>query len=55
LSVEAIKAGAVDVLEKPADINKIMEKITEAKRKRVLLIEKKKEAQVKEILQSKGW
>jgi FixJ family two-component response regulator len=53
--VEAIKAGAVDFLEKPADINKIMEKITEAKRKRVLLIEKKKEAQVKEILQSKGW
>ncbi len=53
--VEAIKAGAVDFLEKPADINKIMEKIAEAKRKRVLLIEKKKEAQVKEILQSKGW
>jgi DNA-binding NtrC family response regulator len=53
--VEAIKAGAVDFLEKPADMNKIMDKISEAKRKRVLLIEKKKEAQVKEILQSKGW
>jgi len=53
--VEAIKAGAVDFLEKPADINKIMEKISEAKRKRIVLVEKKREAEVKEILQSKGW
>ncbi len=53
--VEAIKAGAVDFLEKPADMSKIMEKIAEAKNKRVLLVAKKKEAHVKEILQSKGW
>ena len=53
--VEAIKAGAVDFLEKPADLNKIMEKIMEAKRKKVILVEKKHEAHVKEILQSKGW
>ncbi len=53
--VEAIKAGAVDFLEKPADLNKIMEKISEAKRKRIILVEKKHEAHVKEILQSKGW
>jgi DNA-binding NtrC family response regulator len=53
--VEALKAGAVDFLEKPADINKIMEKIAEAKNKRVVLVEKKHEAHVKEILQSKGW
>jgi DNA-binding NtrC family response regulator len=53
--VEAIKAGAVDFLEKPADLNKIMAKIAEAKNKRILLVEKKREAQVKELLQSKGW
>jgi DNA-binding NtrC family response regulator len=53
--VEAIKAGAVDFLEKPADMNKIMEKIAEAKRKRILLVEKKHENHVKEILQTKGW
>ena len=52
--VEAIKSGAVDFLEKPADMNKIMEKIAEAKNKRVLLVEKKQEAHVKEILESKG-
>lgn len=54
-TVEAVKEGAVDFLEKPADLNKIMEKISEAKQKKVLLIEKKHEAHVKEILQSKGW
>jgi DNA-binding NtrC family response regulator len=53
--VEAIKEGAVDFLEKPADLSKIMEKVAEAKRKRVILVEKKHEAHVKEILQSKGW
>jgi len=53
--VEAIKEGAVDFLEKPADLSKIMEKVAEAKRKRIILVEKKHEAHVKEILQSKGW
>jgi DNA-binding NtrC family response regulator len=53
--VEAIKAGAVDFLEKPADLNKIIEKIAEAKHKRIVLVEKKHEEHVKEILQSKGW
>lgn len=53
--IEAMKAGAVDFLEKPADLNKILEKVAEAKRKRIILVEKKREAQVKEILQSKPW
>jgi DNA-binding NtrC family response regulator len=54
-SVEAVKEGAVDFLEKPADLNKIMQKISEAKEKKVVLIEKKHEAQVKDILEHKGW
>ncbi len=53
--IEAMKAGAVDFLEKPADMDKILEKIGEAKRKRILLIEKKHEEHIKEILKSKGW
>ena len=53
--VEAIKAGAVDFVEKPADVNKVMEKIAEAKRKRILLVEKRHEKHVKEIIQSKPW
>ncbi len=53
--VEAIKAGAVDFMEKPVDLNKLMEKIGEARSKKILLVEKKAEKQVKEILESKGW
>jgi DNA-binding NtrC family response regulator len=53
--VEAMKTGAVDFLEKPADLNKILEKVAEAKRKRVLLVEKKHEERIKELLKSKGW
>lgn len=53
--IEAIKAGAVDFMEKPVDINKLMEKIGEAKNKKVLLVEKRAEEQIKDILQSKGW
>ena len=53
--VEAMKTGAVDFLEKPADLNKILEKVAEAKRKRVLLVEKKHEEHIKELLKSKGW
>jgi DNA-binding NtrC family response regulator len=53
--IEAMKAGAIDFLEKPADLNKIMEKISEAKRKRIILFEKKHEEHIKEILKSKGW
>jgi len=54
-TVEAVKEGAIDFMEKPADLNKIMEKISEARQKKVLLIEKKHETHVKEILESKGW
>lgn len=53
--VEAIKAGAVDFIEKPANLDKIMEKIAQAKHNRIVLVEKKAEEHVKEILQSKGW
>jgi len=53
--VEAIKEGALDFLEKPVDINKLMAKIGEAKQKKVLLIEKKAEEKVRDLLNSKGW
>jgi DNA-binding NtrC family response regulator len=53
--VEAIKEGAVDFMEKPVDLNKLMKKIEEAKNKRVLIVEKQHEEKIKEILKSKGW
>jgi two-component system response regulator RegA len=53
--VEAVKLGARDFLEKPADINKLMEKIKAAKADRMLLVEEKMEEELKNILKSKGW
>jgi len=53
--VEAIKAGAMDFVEKPADINKILEKIGEAKHKRVMLIEKRAEEHIEDIMKRKAW
>ena len=53
--VEAMKLGAGDFLEKPAGLDKILAKIGEAKRKRVVIIEKKHQEHLKQILKSKGW
>ncbi len=53
--VQAIKEGAVDFMEKPVDLKRLLKKIEEAKNKRVLLVEKEHEKKIKEILKSKGW
>lgn len=53
--IEAMKTGAVDFLEKPAEMEKVLQKVAEAKRKRILLVEKKHEEHLKKILASKGW
>ncbi|MBT8762773.1 response regulator [Desulfohalobiaceae bacterium Ax17] len=53
--IEAMKLGALDFIEKPADIKELMEKIKEAKSKKMLLIEKKNTEKLKEILMEKGW
>jgi DNA-binding NtrC family response regulator len=53
--VEAMKLGAMDFLEKPAEIQKLMEKIEKAKANRMLLVEKRSEEKLKEILKTKWW
>jgi DNA-binding NtrC family response regulator len=53
--VEAIKLGALDFLEKPAEIHKLMEKIQEAKGRRMLLVEKQAEEKIKGILETRWW
>ena len=52
-AVEAMKEGAIEFMEKPADINKLMDKISEAKEKRVLLVMENIEEKVKGILSRK--
>ena len=53
--IEAVKLGAVEFMEKPVDMNKLLEKVNEAKSKKVLLTEKKTEDKIKEILKKRGW
>ena len=53
--IEAMKMGAMDFLEKPADIEKLMGQIKQAKAKRMLLTEKKMEEELSKILKTKGW
>lgn len=53
--IEAMKHGAIDFLEKPVDLNILMEKIRLAKKQRMAALEKKSADEVKNILKSKSW
>ena len=53
--IEAMKLGAMDLLEKPADINELTEKIQKAKARKMILVEKKTEDKIRDILKSKSW
>ena len=53
--IEAMKLGAMDLLEKPADINELTEKIKKAKAQKMILVEKKAEKKIRDILKSKSW
>jgi DNA-binding NtrC family response regulator len=53
--VEAMKLGALDLLEKPADINALTERIQSAHAKKLVFFEKKNEEMIKNIMGTKGW
>ncbi len=53
--IEAIKLGASDFLEKPANIQQITEKVKEAAIQKAILVEEEQEEKIKKILKSKGW
>jgi DNA-binding NtrC family response regulator len=48
-AVEAMKEGAIDFLEKPADINTLVDKITKARDIKILLVMRNIEEKVKGI------
>jgi DNA-binding NtrC family response regulator len=54
-AVEAMKLGALDFLEKPADIETLVAKIEEAATKRSSLTEKRIEDKMSDIMRKKGW
>jgi DNA-binding NtrC family response regulator len=54
-AIEAVKTGAAEFLEKPADINMLVDKIKVAQSKKMLLFEQRMEDAVSEIMKKKGW
>ena len=53
--IEAMKLGAEDFLQKPVDISELMDKISEAKDKRLLVLQSKSVKEIEKILHTKGW
>lgn len=51
----AVKSGAAEFLEKPADIDLLVEKVREAQEKKGFLVEKRAEESVSKIMRNKGW
>ena len=53
--IEAMKLGAEDFLEKPVELSVLLEKISAAKNKRILILEKKSQEAIKKIITTKAW
>ena len=53
--IEAMKLGAEDFLEKPVDLNVLLERIGEAKDKRMRIQEKESQNEMDQILKTKSW
>lgn len=53
--VQAVKAGAVDFLEKPAEIEKLVGKVKEAQERTLELFEKGLKNKIDDIMGKKGW
>jgi len=54
-AIEGMRLGAFDYLMKPCDMEQLMDKVNEATRKKWDHEEKVREAQVKEILENRGF
>ncbi|MFZ3048536.1 MAG: response regulator [Desulfatirhabdiaceae bacterium] len=53
--VEAMKLGAMDLMEKPADLKVLTEKIKKAHAKKMILVEKQTEEKIRNIIGAKAW
>lgn len=54
-AVEAMKLGALDLLEKPADIAALVARIDDAANRRIALDDQRVHDRVQDILHKKGW
>ena len=53
--IEAMKLGAMDLIEKPVDIATLTEKIKKAQAHKMILVEKKTTEKIQKIIGSKSW
>jgi DNA-binding NtrC family response regulator len=53
--VEAMKLGAMELLEKPTNFETLMDKIKQAQARRMVLVSQESEEHIKKILTDKGW
>ncbi|WP_027177961.1 response regulator [Maridesulfovibrio bastinii] len=53
--IEAMKLGAMDFIEKPADINILTDKIKKAQARKMILVEEKTKEKVESIISHRGW
>jgi DNA-binding NtrC family response regulator len=53
--IEAMKLGATDFVEKPADLETLTQKIKNAQAKKMILVEKQTEAKIRRIMKEKAW
>ncbi len=54
-TIAAMKLGAADFLEKPVDFHELLQKIAEAREKRIVVMQKHAEEEIEDILKSKSW
>ena len=53
--IEAVKQGAAEFLEKPADIDMLVDKLRAAQETKGFLVEKRAEESISKIMRKKGW
>lgn len=53
--IEAMKLGAMDFLEKPADLDKLTAIIKKAQARKMVILEHKMEEKIKQIIGTKAW
>jgi len=53
--VEAMKLGALDLIEKPADIDDLVRRIDDAAHRRLSLERERVQERVQDIMRRKGW
>ncbi|MFW2366488.1 MAG: response regulator [Desulforhopalus sp.] len=54
-STEAMKLGAEDFLEKPVNIDELLDKISDARKRRIVILQKRSKKEIENILKRKFW